>query len=263
MCLCNAPPLPFVVFLSARVSKPRISFSISKEGNDYLGNVTCRSSKGTPPVNISLTLDDREIGRSTATDSLTAWFSVAMAPELDMGVAQCRATNQVQDLVSEPVTLVVGTSARAFLCGCLFFSADSLPPPPFGAVPVGGDVIVEVDYLYGVDSKLAGARLSCRIGRGTFPHVSWLLNASVLLSGTPVDPHGQPLLSHYGLADSGRTLFLTSLGPEESGYYRCRARDSYDGSRPWVESEAVLVKVTGDQINCVITLILKQETFLQ
>lgn len=266
MCLCNAPPLPFVVFLSVRVSKPRISFSISKEGNDYLGNVTCWSSKGSPPVNFSLTLDDREVGRSTATDSLSAWFPVDMAPEVDMGVAQCRATNPVQDLVSEPVTLVVGTSARSFLCGCLFFSVDSLslcPPPPVGAVPVGGDVIVEVDYLYGVDSKLAAARLSCRIGRGTFPHVSWLLNASVLLSETPVDPHGQPLLSHYGLADSGRTLFLTSLGPEESGYYRCRARNSYDGSGPWVESEAVLVKVTGDQINGVIKLILKQGTFLQ
>lgn len=117
LCLCIAPPLPFVVFLSVRVSKPRISFSISKEGNDYLGNVTCWSSKGTPPVNFSLTLDDREVGRSTATDSLTAWFPVAMAPEVDMGVAQCRATNQVQDLVSEPVTLVVGMSARSFLCG--------------------------------------------------------------------------------------------------------------------------------------------------
>lgn len=107
---------------------------------------------------------------------------------------------------------------------------------------------MEVDYLYGVDSTLAAARLSCRIGRGTFPHVSWLLNASVLPSETPVDTP-QPLLSHYGLAHNGRTLFLTRMGAEESGYYRCRARDSYDGSRPWLESEAVLVRATGDQIN--------------
>lgn len=121
---------------------------------------------------------------------------------------------------------------------------------------------MEVDYLYGVDSKLAAARLSCRIGRGTFPHVSWLLNASVLLSETPADPHRQPLLSRYGLADNGRTLFLTSLGPEESGYYRCRVRDGYDGSGPWVESEAVLVKITGDQINGAIKVTLKRETFL-
>lgn len=131
--LCNAPPLPFVVFLSVYVSKPRISFSISKEGDNYLGNVTCWSSKGTPPVNISLTLDDKEVGRSTATDSLAAWFPVAMVPGLDMGVAQCRATNQVQDLRSEPVVLVVGTSTRTFLCGCLYFSFDRLslcPPSP-------------------------------------------------------------------------------------------------------------------------------------
>lgn len=107
---------------------------------------------------------------------------------------------------------------------------------------------VEVDYLYGADETLAGARLSCRIGRGTFPHVSWLLNASVLPSETHVDSP-QPLLSHYGLADNGRTLFLARVGAETSGYYRCRARDSYDASRPWLESEAVLVRVTGDQIN--------------
>lgn len=157
MCLCKAPPLPFVVFPSVRVSKPRISFSMSKEANDYLGNVTCWSSKGTPPVNFSLTLDDKEVGRSTATDSLAAWFPVAMAPEVDMGVAQCRATNQVQDLVSEPVTLVVGTSARPFLCGCLSLSVDSLSlsdPPPCcspsrGRCDCGGGVSLRSGFQTG------------------------------------------------------------------------------------------------------------------
>lgn len=126
---------------------------------------------------------------------------------------------------------------------------------------MGGNVRVELDYLYGADSRVAAARLRCGISRGTFPHVSWLLNASVLPSETNMDTHIQPLLRSYALADSGRTLFVTSLGPEESGFYRCRARDSYDDSGPWVESKAILVQVTGDDTNC--EMILKKKQFLQ
>lgn len=105
---------------------------------------------------------------------------------------------------------------------------------------------MDVDYLYRADSTLAAARLSCLISKGTFPHVSWLLNDSVLPAETHEDSHLQPVPSHYAIADHRRTLLLTKLGPEESGYYRCKARDSYDDSAPWVESTAVLV--TGEKI---------------
>ncbi|XP_044047332.1 brother of CDO isoform X2 [Siniperca chuatsi] len=206
------------VTVKVYVSKPRISFSISKEGASYRGNVTCWSTRGSPPVNFSLSLDDKEVGSVTATESLAAWFPVAMVPGLDMGVARCRVNTEVQELMSEPVTLEV--------------------------VPVGGDVKVEVEYLYRADSKMAVARLSCQVSRGTFPYISWLLNDSVLPSETHVDSHIQPVLSHYALADQRRTLVLAKLGQEESGYYRCRARNNYDDSGPWVESTAVLVQVT-------------------
>ncbi len=118
----------------------------------------------------------------------------------------------------------------------------------FPAVPVGGDVKVEVEYLYRADSELAAARLSCHVSRGTFPLVSWLLNDSVLPPETYMDSNIQPFLSQFALADRRRTLFLSKLGPEESGYYRCRARDSYDNSVSWVQSSAVLVQVTGEKI---------------
>ncbi|XP_078127067.1 uncharacterized protein LOC144531041 [Sander vitreus] len=206
------------VTVKVYVSKPRISFYISKEGATHRGNVTCWSTRGSPPVNISLLLDDKEVGSVTATESLTAWFPVAMVPGLDMGVARCRLTTEVQELMSEPVTLEV--------------------------VPVGGDVKVEVEYLYRADSKIVAARLSCQISRGTFPYVSWLLNDSVLPSETHEDSHIQPVLSHYALTDHRRTLVLAKLSPEESGYYRCRCRDSYDDTGPWVESAVVLVRVT-------------------
>ena len=104
---------------------------------------------------------------------------------------------------------------------------------------------VEVEHLYRADYKLAATRLSCQVGRGTFPYISWLLNGSVLSPETNANAQVRP---HFALANHRRTLILTQFGPEESGYYRCRVRDSYDDSGPWLESVAVLVRVTGDWI---------------
>ncbi|XP_033976531.1 Fc receptor-like protein 5 isoform X1 [Trematomus bernacchii] len=207
------------VTVKVYVSKPRISFSISNPGASPSGNVTCWSTRGSPPVNISLLLDDKEVGSVTATESLAAWFSVAVVLGLDMGTLRCRVNTEVQKLMSEPLTLEV--------------------------VPVGGDVKVEVEYLYRADSKLTAARLSCGVSRGTFPEYSWLLNDSVLPPETHRDSHIQPDPPHYALTDHRRILVLLKVGPEESGYYRCRARDSYNDSGYWVESEAVQVQVTG------------------
>ncbi|XP_068448625.1 uncharacterized protein [Clinocottus analis] len=141
-----------------------------------------------------------------------------MIPGQDVAVARCRVKTEVQELMSEPVTLEL--------------------------VPVGGDLKVEVEYLYSADSKLAAAKLSCHVSRGTFPYISWFFNNSALPSETHEDSHIQPDLHHGVFTDRRRTLVLAKLGPEESGYYRCRARDSYNDSGPWVESEAVLVRVS-------------------
>ncbi|XP_029295146.1 Fc receptor-like protein 5 isoform X2 [Cottoperca gobio] len=211
------------VTVKVYVSKPRISFSTSKVGDIHLGNVTCWSIRGSLPVNFSLLLDNKELRSVTATESLAAWFPVHVVPGLDMGVARCRVNTEVQELISEPVPLEV--------------------------VPVGGDVKVEVEYLYRADSKLAAAILSCRLSRGTFPEVSWLLNNSVLPSEKHVDSHIQAVPSHYTLTDHGQILVLAKFSPEDSGYYRCRARNSYDDSGPWVESAAVLVRVTDRILN--------------
>ncbi|XP_031720405.1 Fc receptor-like protein 5 isoform X3 [Anarrhichthys ocellatus] len=195
-----------------------------KEGASHRGNVTCWSTGGSPPVNISLSVDDTEVGFVTVAQSLAAWFPVPMVPGQDVAVARCRVKTEVQELMSEPVTLEM--------------------------VPVGGDVKVEVEYLYSADSKLTAAKLSCQVSRGTFPYIYWLLNNSGLPTETDVDSHIQPVLYHGALTDGRRTLVLAKLGPEESGYYRCRARDSYNDSGPWVESAAVLVRVTGSLTPC-------------
>ncbi|XP_029990727.1 Fc receptor-like protein 5 isoform X2 [Sphaeramia orbicularis] len=205
------------VTVKEHVSKPRISFSISKEEDGYHGNVTCWSSRGSPPVQFSLSLDNKEVGSVTASDSLVAQFHVAMVPGQVMGVARCRVKTEVQELMSDPLTVEV--------------------------VPVGGDVKVDVEYFYTADSKVAAVRLRCHISRGTFPYVSWLFNDSVLSSVTNVDSHTHPVEPHYAFADHRRILILARLGPEESGYYRCKARDSYDEAGLWMESEDVLVRV--------------------
>lgn len=72
--------------------------------------MTCWSTRGSPPVNISLLLDDKEVGSVTLTESLVAWFPVDMVPGRDMGEARCWVNNEVQELMSEPVTLEVGKS---------------------------------------------------------------------------------------------------------------------------------------------------------
>lgn len=72
--------------------------------------MTCWSSRGSPPINFSLSVDDKEVGSFTATEFPTAWFSVAIVPGLDMGVARCQVKTEMQELMSDPVTLEVGMS---------------------------------------------------------------------------------------------------------------------------------------------------------
>ncbi|CAB1344383.1 unnamed protein product [Coregonus sp. 'balchen'] len=183
------------VRVKAYLSVPQISFTISKEGSSYLGNVTCRSSRGTPPVTFYFFLDDKEMGSDVAMESLVAWFPVAIVPGRDMGVVQCRVESDAQRLTSKPLTLEV--------------------------VPVGGSPKVDVEYLYRADSKMAAARLQCLLSLGTFPFFSWSLNGSILLHPS------EGVSSHpsHALADGGRTLLLTEITLEDTGYYRCRARN--------------------------------------
>ncbi|XP_054636148.1 Fc receptor-like protein 5 isoform X5 [Dunckerocampus dactyliophorus] len=89
------------------LSKPKISLSVFKDGGSYRGNVTCWSSRGTPPINFSLAVDDKAVASVLAAESLSAWFNVTVVPRLDVGVARCWVKNEVQELKSEPLTLEV------------------------------------------------------------------------------------------------------------------------------------------------------------
>uniref|UniRef100_A0A8C7X7T3 Ig-like domain-containing protein n=1 Tax=Oryzias sinensis TaxID=183150 RepID=A0A8C7X7T3_9TELE len=176
-----------------------ISFFLFKDGASYQANVTCWCTRGSPPVNFSLYLDDRNIETVTATESLVLFPVIS------------------------------------------FFSFSH-------PVSVGGNVKVELTYLYTATTKLAAAMLRCHISRGTFPHISWLLNGSTLPSESHAIPQTHFLLPHFHFHDQRQTLILTKLDPQDSGYFRCRVRDSYDDSAPWLESSAVLVQVTGEEM---------------
>ncbi|RVE75804.1 hypothetical protein OJAV_G00002100 [Oryzias javanicus] len=144
------------VTIKAFISKPKISFFLFKDRTKYQANVTCWSLKGSPPVNFSFYLDDRNIETVTATESLAAWFQVDAFPGLDMGEARCRVKTELQEMMSEPVSLEV--------------------------VPVGGNVKVELNYLYTAKAKLAAARLRARDSYDD--SAPWLESSSVLVQVT-------------------------------------------------------------------------------
>ncbi|XP_030627588.1 Fc receptor-like protein 5 isoform X2 [Chanos chanos] len=194
------------IVVKTYLSVPKVSFTLFKEGSDFRANVSCWSTRGSPPVTFTLLLEGREVDNHTS-NSLEAWFSVPVTVGMDMGVLQCRAQTDSHQVLSDPVDLEVA--------------------------PVGGQVSVQVQYLYTADSRLATVQLQCVLTRGTLPAFSWSYNRSPL----PKERHPSSVIQH------GPFLFLTDITPENSGYYRCMARDSFDANSSWVESEEALIKV--------------------
>lgn len=105
----------------------------------------------------------------------------------------------------------------------------------FLSAPVTGTALVQVEYLHRADSVVAAAMLQCEITTGTFPTFSWSFNGSTI----PLEANSPTFIQH------GQVLVLTHISPENSGYYSCRARDSFNSNSSWVESEEVSVKMTG------------------
>ncbi|KAG9267017.1 hemicentin-2-like [Astyanax mexicanus] len=195
------------VVVKEYLSAPRISFTLYYHGSGYHANISCRLVRGSPPVTFRLLLDGEAVAVQR-TGSLEAWFSVPVSVGLDMGTAQCKAETDIQQLLSDPVDLEV--------------------------VPVEGSAQVLVEFLQTADSVVAAALLQCVITRGTFPLFSWSLNQAILPEQG--DSHA--------LTPNGRILVITAFSAENSGYYSCRARDSFNSNSSWLQSEEVLVKMT-------------------
>ncbi|XP_048871490.1 uncharacterized protein LOC125742994 isoform X4 [Brienomyrus brachyistius] len=193
--------LPFQVV--TLLSKPHVSFAVTKEGSGYHADVTCHLANGTPPVQFRLFLNDTEVASRTALSRSTS-FSVPVRLGERLGNVQCGAENTVQRLVSNAVTLEV--------------------------VPVGGAVHLQVQYLHDAASTVVAVLLRCTLTRGTFPEFAWFLNDTLL---------GEKGASHL-MTDRNGTLLLVPIMAENSGYYRCEAKDSFEES-PWLRSQEHLI----------------------
>lgn len=192
------------VIVKKYISTLKLSFAVFSNGSSLMANISCRLARGSPPVTFSLLVNGLEMDVKRV-DSLEFWSVRPVSLGLDMGLAQCKAQAETQQLLSDPV--------------------------PLHVVPVGGAVRVMVKYLYDVDAVTTAARLTCFPDRGTFPTFSWFLNRSSL------PPEGD---AHVEM-QNGQILFLTDIS---SGYYRCRARDSFNDSSVWVESEDFFIQKT-------------------
>ncbi|XP_059393444.1 neogenin [Carassius carassius] len=191
------------VTVRKHISVPSLSFTVFSNGSCPTANISCRSERGSPPVTFRLMLDGLEL-HVKRVDSLEAWFVLPISVGLDLGVAQCEAQTETQQLLSDPERLLV--------------------------VPVGGAVRVTVMYLHDADGMVAAARLSCVPDRGTFPTFSWHLNHSSL-----------PAEGAYAVTHHGQILILTEVS---AGFYGCRARDSFNDSSLWVKSKDIFIQKT-------------------
>lgn len=108
--------------------------------------------------------------------------------------------------------------------------------------PVTGTAQVQVEYLHRADSVESAALLRCVINTGTFPDFSWSFNGTTI----PLEAHSSTFIQH------AHVLVLTHINDANSGYYSCRVRDSFDPNSSWVESEEVLVKMTGEILSSLL-----------
>ncbi|XP_016105153.1 uncharacterized protein [Sinocyclocheilus grahami] len=192
------------VTVKKHISVPSLSFTAFSNGSSLTANISCRSERGSPPVTFRLMLDGLELDVKRV-DSLESWFVLPISVGLDLGTARCKAQTETQQLLSDPVRLLV--------------------------VPVGGAVRVTVTYLHDADGMVAAARLKCVPDRGTFPTFSWRLNRSSL----PAEGDAHTVTHH------GQILILTDVS---AGFYRCRVRDRFNDSSVWVESKDIFIQKT-------------------
>ncbi|KAK2874717.1 hypothetical protein Q8A67_021870 [Cirrhinus molitorella] len=194
------------VIVKKHISAPTLSFTVFSNGSSLTANISCRSTRGSPPVTFSVLLDGLELDVKRV-DSLESWFVLPVSVGVDMGAARCKAQTDTQQLMSDPVRLHVGE--------CV--------------IPVGGAVRVTVTYLHDAGGTMTAAQLKCIPDRGTFPMFSWRLNHSSL----PPEGDAHMVIRH------GQILILTDIS---AGFYRCWARDSFNDSSVWVESEDIFIQ---------------------
>ncbi|KTF80167.1 hypothetical protein cypCar_00031418 [Cyprinus carpio] len=99
-----------LVTVKKHISVPSLSFTVFSNGSGLTANISCRSERGSAPVTFRLMLDGLELDVKRE-DSLESWFVLPVSVGLDLGVAQCEAQTETQQLLSDPVRLLVAEGA--------------------------------------------------------------------------------------------------------------------------------------------------------
>lgn len=90
------------------MSKPDISFTVFKEdSHNYSAMVTCQSTKGTPPVTLSLYSSTELVAKMTVKER-KATFQVPLVLGQHLGRLQCQANNGDQTVYSKWIPIAVG-----------------------------------------------------------------------------------------------------------------------------------------------------------
>ncbi|KAL6110455.1 uncharacterized protein ACO6RY_19531 [Pungitius sinensis] len=197
----------YQITFKERVSIPDISFTVLKEDSQtFSAKVTCRSTKGTPPVTFSV-YNTTELVANVTVNERNATFKVPLVLGRDLGWLHCQASNGDQIEHSQRIPLKV--------------------------VPVGGPV--RMSYDYDVENyAVIGVRFYCRSANGSLPQYRWFLNKTLLRDRG----------SFYLVVNQSpeQSILLLSVGRSSAGTYHCDVSDSFDSNSSISSNELYLDK---------------------
>ncbi|KAM6942162.1 Fc receptor-like protein 5 [Lycodopsis pacificus] len=178
------------------VSIPDISFAVLKEdSHNYSAEVTCQSTKGTPPVTFSL-YNRTELVANVTIEERNATFKVPLVLGQHLGLLQCQANNGDRTEFSQRIPLEV--------------------------VPVGGPVMMHYDYDVGENYAVTGLRFYCKAAKGSLPQYRWFLNNTLL--------HDRGRFYKVANQPPEQSILLLSVGRSSAGTYHCEVSDSFDNT---------------------------------
>ncbi|XP_030273400.1 Fc receptor-like protein 3 isoform X2 [Sparus aurata] len=185
-----------VITVKDLVSEPDISFSVLKEDiHNYFAVVSCRSTRGTPPVTFSL-YNSTEFIASVMTEERFATFKVPLVLGQDLGFLQCQARNGDWVVYGEKIPLEV--------------------------VPVGGPVTMRYTYDSGENYAVISITIYCEAAKGTHARYQWFLN------GTLLHDRGSFYYVHHQHPELA--MLMLSVGDSSAGTYHCEVSDSFDNT---------------------------------
>ncbi|XP_036948464.1 muscle M-line assembly protein unc-89-like isoform X4 [Acanthopagrus latus] len=218
-----------VITVRDLVSTPNISFTVLKEDfQNYSAVVTCRSTRGTPPVTFSL-YNSTEVIASVTVEEQFATFKVPLILGQDLGFLQCQARNGDNATYSEKIPLEV--------------------------VPVGGPVKMPYTYDSGENYDVIGVTFYCKAEKGTHPRYQWFLN------GTLLDDRGS--FYYVDHQPPEMAMLMLSVGDSSAGTYHCEVSDSFDNTTAISSRRLYLDKHTLNRLPVwVVAVVFGSFTFL-